>query len=39
MTQAKSKISTFADYLAYDDGTDSRLRIDLWRASRGAVRI
>jgi len=27
MTQAKSKISTFADYLAYDDGTDSRYEL------------
>jgi Uma2 family endonuclease len=27
MTQAKPKISTFADYLAYDDGTDSRYEL------------
>jgi Uma2 family endonuclease len=27
MTQAKSKISTFGDYLAYDDGTDSRYEL------------
>jgi Uma2 family endonuclease len=27
MTQAKSKISTFGDYLTYDDGTDSRYEL------------